>query len=72
MLRQKFTKLIEVLVRHEIPITFLSYPRLVRDPDHLYPKLTLLAGDIDLASFRTVFDRIVRPKWIHQFTGDDR
>jgi hypothetical protein len=72
ILRQKFTKLIEVLVRHDIPITFLSYPRLVRDPDYLYAKLDFLLGDIDLASFRTAFNRIVRPEWVHKFTEDDR
>jgi hypothetical protein len=72
VLRLKFTKLIEVLVRHDIPMTFLWYPRLVRDPDYLYSKLNFLLGDIDLASFRMVFNRIVRPEWIHQFTEDDR
>jgi hypothetical protein len=72
VLRLKFTKLIEVLVRHDIPITFVSYPRLARDPDYLYAKLKFLLSDIDLASFRTVFNRIVRPEWIHQFTEDDR
>jgi hypothetical protein len=72
LLRVKFTTLIEVLVRHDIPMTFLSYPRLVRDPDYLYAKLKFLLGDIDLVSFRTVFDRIIRPEWIHQLSAKDR
>lgn len=72
MLRLKFTKLIEALVRHDIPMTFLWYPRLVRDADYLYAKLNFLLGDIDLASFRIAFERIVRPDWIDQFTGKDR
>lgn len=72
LLRMKFTTLIEVLVRHDIPMTFLGYPRLVRDPDYLYAKLNFLLADIDFVSFQTVFDRIVRPEWIHQFTADDR
>jgi hypothetical protein len=72
VLRLKFTKLIEVLVRHDIPMTFLWYPRLVRDPDYLYAKLNFLLGDIDLASFRMAFDRLVRPEWIHEFAADDR
>jgi len=72
LLRLKFTKLIEVLVRHDIPLTFLWFPRLVRDPDYLYAKLSFLLGDIDFASFRKVFDRLVRPEWIHEFTEDDR
>jgi hypothetical protein len=72
MLREKFTRLIEVLVRHDIPITFLNYPRLVRDPDYLFTKLNFLLGDIDLVSFRAAFNRIVRPEWIHEFTETDR
>ena len=72
VLRFKFTKLIEVLVRHDIPMTFLAYPQFFNDPDYLYEKLTFLLGNIDLASFRTAFDRIVRPEWIHQFNEDDR
>jgi hypothetical protein len=38
---------------------FLAYPRLVRDPDYLYAKLSFLLGDIDPASFRMAFDGIV-------------
>ena len=72
VLRVKFTRLIEVLVRHDIPITFLSYPRLVRDPDYLYNKLKFLLRDIDLITFRSAFDELVRPDWIHQFTSQDR
>ena len=72
VLRLKFTKLIEVLVHHDIPMTFLMYPRLIRDPDYVYKKLTFLLSDIDLATFRTVFNRIVRPELVHQFTADDR
>ena len=72
VLREKFTRLIEVLVRHDIPITFLSYPRLVRDPDYLYHKLKFLLGEIEQSEFRTAFDSLVRPEWIHQFNSEDR
>lgn len=72
VLREKFTRLIEVLVRHDIPITFLSYPRLVRDPDYLYGKLKFLLRDIDLPNFRNTFNGLVRPEWVHQFHADDR
>jgi hypothetical protein len=68
----KFTKLIEVLVQHDIPITFLAYPRLIRDSDYLYAKLKFLLADIDLATFQKTFNVIVRPEWIHQFCEDDR
>ena len=71
LLRVKFTKLVEALVRHDIPMTFLWYPRLVRDPDYVYAKLNFLLGHVDLASFRVMFNGIVRPDWPHQFTEDD-
>jgi hypothetical protein len=73
VLRLKFTKLIEVLVRHDIPMTFLAYPRLVRDPDYLYEKLKFLFSDkgIHFDYFRATFDKTVRPEWTHQFTADD-
>jgi hypothetical protein len=72
VLRLKFARLIEVLTRHEIPITFLAYPRLVRDPDYLYAKLNFLLGNVAPATFRMAFDRVVRPEWVHQFTEGDR
>lgn len=72
VLRFKLTRLLEALVHYDIPTTFLWYPRLARDPDYLHKKLRFLLGDIDLASFRAEFSRLVRPDWIHQFTEDDR
>lgn len=71
VLRFKFTTLVEVLVRHDVPTTFLYYPRHLRDPDYLYGKLGFLLGHIDPDSFRAVFHAIVRPDWIHQFDERD-
>jgi len=71
VLRYKFTKLIEVLVRYDVPITFLAFPRLVRDPEYLYEKLQFLLKDTDVVSFRSAFKSIVRPEWVHKFTSDD-
>ena len=68
VLRLKFTKLIAALVSHDIPMTFLSYPRLVRDCDYLYAKLRFLVSDIDAGAFRKAFDSVVRPEWVHEFT----
>jgi hypothetical protein len=72
VLRQKFTKLVEVLVRHDIPITFLNFPRYVRDPDYLFSKIKFLIGDVGLSSFQATFYETVRPELVHQFTEDDR
>jgi len=72
MLRLKFTRLVETLTRHDVPMTFLSYPRLVGDANYLFDKLDFLLCGIDHGSFRSAFDRTVRPEWVHQFTPADR
>jgi hypothetical protein len=72
VLRLKFARLIEVLARYDIPMTFLTYPRLVRDPDYLYAKLNCLLGNVSSGTFRMAFDKVVRPDWIHSFTESDR
>ena len=72
VLRLKFARLIEVLTRSDIPMTFLMYPRLVRDSDYLYAKLDCLLGNVDRGTFRMAFDKILRPDWVHSFTERDR
>lgn len=71
VLREKFTRLVEALARHDVPTELLWYPRLIQDPDYLHSKLRFLVGDIPIADFRTVFDQVVRPDWVHRFAGDD-
>lgn len=71
LLRLKFTRLIEMLVDLDVPITFLMFPRLVQDPDYLYDKLRFLLADIEISAFREAFRAIVRPEWVHQFAGEE-
>ncbi len=71
ILRFQFTKLIEALSRCDIPITFLWYPRLARDADYLYRKVTFLLDGRDFTSFSAVFERLRRPEYVHKFTPDD-
>jgi hypothetical protein len=70
-LRFKFTRLIEILVHLDIPITFMMYPRLVRDPGYLYGKLRFLLGSIDLATFCAAFEAVAMTAWVHRFYDDD-
>lgn len=67
----RFYNLVAKLSRADIPIVFLHYPRIVKDPDYLYKKLQPLVGDIKFRDFRAVFTQTVRPDWIHQFTDND-
>jgi hypothetical protein len=71
VLRSQFTKLMEALVRHDVPVTPLWYPRLVRDPGYVYEKLAFLFRGRDYVSFRTEFKHIQRPEFVHQFTAAD-
>lgn len=71
ILRHRFSSLIEGLARHDIPITFIWYPRLTRDAAYLYEKLAFLLGDRDFASFAEIFDRVRRPELVHHFTATD-
>ena len=71
VLRNRFTSLMEGLVRHDVPITFLWYPRHVQDAAYLYKKLAFLLGGRDFASFLDVFERVRRPEWVHHFTPTD-
>lgn len=72
VLRLKFARLLEMLVRYEIPMTFLLYPRLARDPDYLYAKLGFLLSGIDPDHFRATFGKVVKPEWINVFGDADR
>lgn len=71
VIRYRFTSLIEGLARHNVPITFLWYPRLTQDAAYLYEKLAFLLGDRDFASFAEIFDRVRRPELVHHFTATD-
>lgn len=72
VLRHKFTNLIEALVRHDVPITFLWYPKLVQDPDYLFGKLRFLLPRTEIARFRPVHSMVARPDWVHQLGPSDR
>lgn len=71
LLRRQFTRLVEQLVRFDIDITFIWYPRLTEDPAYLHSKLAEGLRMPDLATFETVFARTVRPDWVHQFGAED-
>lgn len=69
VLESKFATLVESAVRNDIPLTFLSFPRLAQDADYLYEKLAFMLGDISRERFREVYTAEVRPQLIHDFSG---
>ena len=71
LLRRQFTRLVEQLVRFDIGMTFIWYPRLTEDPDYLRAKLAQGLDMPDPDVFREVFARTVRPEWVHRFGAED-
>lgn len=72
VLRERFTRLVEQLVRFDVETTFLWYPRLTQDAPYLHAKLSRGLNMPDLATFTATFDATVRPDWVHSFTPNDR
>lgn len=66
-LAERFHRLIHAAVRSEIPLTFLHFPRIVRDPDYLRRTLEGVFGALDQEAFNTAFARIARPELVHDF-----
>jgi hypothetical protein len=68
VLAEYFHRLIHVLVVHEIPHTFILFPRLVTDPAYLYGRLSYVLKGISWEDFDAAFSRIADPSQIHEFT----
>jgi hypothetical protein len=72
ILASQFYKLIYTLVKREIPMTFLYFPRLVHDPEYLYDSLRFLLHKVPLNRFLQEFTATARPDLVHAFTNSRR
>lgn len=70
ILALKLARLIEAAARNDIPMTFLAFPRFVRDADYTYAKLCFLFPFTNIAAFRKCFASRVRPDWVHDFGNE--
>jgi hypothetical protein len=68
VLAEYFHKLIHVLVVHEIPHTFILFPRMVTDPGYTYDRLAYLMRGISRPDFEGVFNRIADKSMVHDFS----
>jgi hypothetical protein len=59
-----------VITKHDIPVTLLHFPRLVRDAEYLYKKLGFLFPDIDYDAFLQCFREMSRPELVHDFKAN--
>jgi hypothetical protein len=68
VLAEYFHRLIHVLVVHEIPHTFILFPRLVADPAYLYGRLSYVLKGISREDFDAAFNRIADRSLVHEYT----
>ncbi|HEY1791694.1 MAG TPA: hypothetical protein VGG34_02150 [Opitutaceae bacterium] len=68
VMAELFHNLVHTLAVNEIPVTFLHFPRLVRDPAYTYRKLAFLVSGVDFATFSEAFGRVADPSLVHNFS----
>lgn len=70
VLSRKLSNLIESLVRHDIAMTLISFPRSAIDAGYLFGKLSPIMPTISRSVFFNAFKRIAKPDMIHDFSDD--
>jgi hypothetical protein len=67
VLARYFHQLIQTLTKNDIPLTLLSFPRIVLDPDYLYQKVSPVVAVVGFDLFLEAFSRVARPELVHDF-----
>ncbi len=67
-----FYRLILSLTETSVPITFMKYPRIVKDGPYLYGKLRPTLDGMSEAQFMEAFNRVANPDLVHTFNENDR
>ena len=68
----QFYDLLLALCDAAVPMTFMRFPRIVKDCPYLFEKLKPILGDIGYESFAAAFDKTARPELVHNFSENDR
>jgi hypothetical protein len=71
VLSKQFYTLFETLARHTIPITLLSFPRIVHDPAYLFGRIEFALNGASYERFLAAFHATVRPQLVHDFSTQD-
>ena len=71
VISRKFCRLVEALVRNDIPMTFLTFPRLAVDADYLFGKISFAMPGVSRSAFLVAFRKISRPDLIHDFRASE-
>jgi hypothetical protein len=67
VMAEMFHRLVHTLASHEIPHTFILFPRMVLDPDYTQRQLEFLVAAVSPADFRAAFGRVAQPSLVHEF-----
>ena len=70
VLAERFHELIFAIIKHDVPLTLLCFPRFVREPDYLYGKLVRAFPGLDRNAFLRAFQVVTRPELVHDFEGE--
>jgi|HubBroStandDraft_2_1064218.scaffolds.fasta_scaffold194683_1 hypothetical protein len=68
VMAEMFHELVHTLVVHDIPHTFLLFPRFACDPDYAYARLRPMLSHIPIETFREAFTQVSNPALIHDFS----
>ncbi len=63
----QFHHLVHALAKHDVPMIWLHFPRLVKDAEYLYGKLQAVLPGKDFAAFDRAFQAVSRPELVHDF-----
>jgi hypothetical protein len=67
VLAENFHTLVETITAHDIPHTFLHFPRFAHDAAYTFEKLRPLLGNTARGHFDSCFAHVARPELIHTF-----
>jgi hypothetical protein len=68
-LAREFHRLVHTLAKHDVPMIWLYFPRLVNDAAYLHGKLKSVLPDHDWELFSQAFRAVSRPELVHSFEG---
>src|ERR1019366_4672924 len=67
VLATQLHSLVHTLAKHDVPMIWLYFPRLVLDPEYLYGKLKSVLPEQNLETFSMAFKAVSRPELVHVF-----
>ena len=71
VLLMQMHSLLMALSEEAVPVTFLRFPRIVKDSRYLHGKLQPILNGMDFETFDAAFTRSVRPQLVHTFSKVD-